>query len=459
MSESAIRSALVNLSPRQLRIVLPAVSKTERAANLLPGHTSVPDSVEPEDAPAVVQRIWARYEQVGFERLELRDLRMLAETLWVTPNPFLVDTKIFTALGSQLRARKTRRILYALLTSYIAGFDENSQHTTAIAKFLAEEAKDYGFSWLSAASELNLFDSHNAPRTIADQAMASSEDPTNFLFRKGLPVFQSGNGLPLSAFRAAAKKVKATSQNREQQTLKLLEWAQTPQGDERFPTVAEALADALLSPWPLSPPPGDLGAQIVKFLIRHYKDPRMYPANWDARIDHSRPHDKKLQAIFRRWQTGRSIERFLSVVGRYANREQWKYRKSFWMSYFSRGYITDAWVVLGQNPRAVLKTDDLAEVGLLGPGRLADHSVLVMKIGDLTIADWSHNAKCHMWRKNDRGAPRLFMKHYPVESLSSGTWSESHTASDHGNWQRKFSDHIYKQTNVRLTERDWMPDR
>lgn len=458
MSDSALLKAIGNLSPRQLRIVLPAVPKTTKAMNDLPGDGPGPDTVTPEDAPAVMRRIWARQNLVGIKQLELRELRMLAETLWVSPNPFLADMNTFSAVEVELRSRKTRRIVYALLTSYIAAFDEANPYIAAIGRFLAQEANQYGFSWLKAATELNLFEPRLAGRTIADRVLESSENPQAYLRERGFLTLQAGQGLPKAVFSAAVQKVDATHLDRETLTLKLLEWAETPDGDECFPDLAELLANALLSPWPQTPPPPPLGPQIIKFLLKHYKDPRMHPANWDARIDHSRPPDKKLQSIFRRWQTERSIQRFLSIVGRYANQDQWQYRKAFWMSYLRRGHISDAWVVLGQNPRSGIRPEDLAEVGLLGPGRSPDHSVLIMKIGDLTIADWSHNAKCHTWRSNDRNAPKLFLKNYSVSALSSGTWSEAHTASEHGNWQKKFAEHIRRHTGIRLAEKDWMPN-
>jgi hypothetical protein len=223
-----------------------------------------------------------------------------------------------------------------------------------------------------------------------------------------------------------------------------------------------ALADALLCPWVEGRNPSDeLREEIIRFLLAHFKDPRTAPGNWVLVSENAR-------SIMRRWLTHAALEQFVEVIDHFAVERMWKYRRAFWMAYFERDFISDAKVLFGPNAVDYARTHFEAgqSFGVLEKfGIDANHSVLLLRIGNLTIADWSHNGKCHIWRDGNRQAPVLWPnppKHlYGRDELRTGSNNNgvSHMASDTGSWQRRIADYIQRETSIRMTARDYLPRR
>ena len=83
---------------------------------------------------------------------------------------------------------------------------------------------------------------------------------------------------------------------------------------------------------------------------------------------------------------------------------------------------------------------------------------LVMKIGTLVVADWSHNGRCIIWQGDDETAPSLYRSEYDSGSLApmnapQGGLEKSHHGSINLNWQRAISEFIRQQTGLRVDER------
>ncbi|MFZ3325517.1 MAG: EH signature domain-containing protein, partial [Methylocella sp.] len=76
---------------------------------------------------------------------------------------------------------------------------------------------------------------------------------------------------------------------------------------------------------------------------------------------------------------------------------------------------------------------------LKGSGVLSNHSVLLMRSGKLTIADWSHNGRCHIWRDGKMEAPKLYQRRYGRDDLigNSDNGGQAHYGSEQGTWQRQ----------------------
>jgi hypothetical protein len=82
------------------------------------------------------------------------------------------------------------------------------------------------------------------------------------------------------------------------------------------------------------------------------------------------------------------------------------------------------------------------------------HAVLLMRLGDLTIADWSHNGQCVIWKKGNRTAPSLNLTSYTSDDVH---WSKGDTCRVHAgaasySWQSKVRNFIHLETNL------WLPD-
>ena len=74
------------------------------------------------------------------------------------------------------------------------------------------------------------------------------------------------------------------------------------------------------------------------------------------------------------------------------------------------------------------------------------HAALIVKIGDLTIVDWSHNAKYNVWEHGDKGHPPLFKARYARGELYSAPLRESHSAPANYTWQKKLARIIERKT-------------
>jgi hypothetical protein len=230
---------------------------------------------------------------------------------------------------------------------------------------------------------------------------------------------------------------------------------------------AGLIAYALLKPWVDRSAPIQHKDMIRIFLIKEFGDPRTNSNQWLSRAN---ALSKKYQItdatdVFRllnRWLTERSVELFFEIIADTTERkDHWKARRAFWNAYLTTGAISDAWCILGTQAERHVKRisgitpNDFGKVdgSNIDPG----HSALLMKIGDLVIADWSHVGAVRFWK--DPNTPALYAKKYYGKNLdrSSGynyakinhvpVKSMSHI----GKWYRKFSDFIKQETGIQYS--------
>jgi len=161
------------------------------------------------------------------------------------------------------------------------------------------------------------------------------------------------------------------------------------------------------------------------------------------------------------------LQQFFDVVDKVAQPDQWKFRRAFWNALYERGYISDAWVVFESNGAGVARrmfgkeiSFGVFESGGVQPG----HSALLLRIGSLVVAEWSHNGKCRIWDE-DSGipAPRLFQKNYNAAELRteyaqsgpSGQGIFSHHGSLTYSWQKNIAAFLKARRNIVLRPSDY----
>lgn len=83
-----------------------------------------------------------------------------------------------------------------------------------------------------------------------------------------------------------------------------------------------------------------------------------------------------------------------------------------------------------------------------------------MKVGKLTIADWSHNGKCHIWLDGNVSSPKLYLNRYSRGDVVRGSDNDGqvHHGSDYGTWQRQVATYIRTHTGISLSEKSYMPE-
>lgn len=266
----------------------------------------------------------------------------------------------------------------------------------------------------------------------------------------GAAIFKAGLGLPSESMRDA------------QTVHRLLDWAKrgsvsVVKSDLRVP-----FANALLGCWAGQKPPDSLKNVLVDYFIAQYGDPRFQNHlhyQWDG-------VSAQAQGVILNWLTGDTLRGFMKLLQRTAD-DIWRYRQKFWMAYYERGYIDEAWMALGGNAQWMaqsLKMDQKGMgFGLLDGGAASNQSVLLLKIGDLVFTEWSHNGSLRAYKDGSLQAPSLYQRTYNGTDLRAATSLDFHDAanmnpelrhmnSEGGTWQRKARDFIRRRTNVYIND-------
>lgn len=216
--------------------------------------------------------------------------------------------------------------------------------------------------------------------------------------------------------------------------------------------MAAEIADALLVPCSGQATHPATRHSIQDFLLRHLDDPRVFPQKWQRVSDEGR-------AVMLRWLVEATLEDFFRLIGRYAWMPHWQYRHAFWHAYFRAGVISDACVVLGDEARAAARDvfrQQAVQFGRFSGGAQRDHSVLLLRIGNLVVAEWSHNGACRVWDADDSIAPKLHELRYDGTQLKTGADHEQrHHASETYTWQRQLADYIRRETGIVVYQRDY----
>jgi hypothetical protein len=169
---------------------------------------------------------------------------------------------------------------------------------------------------------------------------------------------------------------------------------------------------------------------------------------------------------FLNWLTGDTLRGFMKLLQRTAD-DIWVHRQKFWMAYYEKGCIDEAWLALGYDAflqASKLKSDEKGMgFGRIESGASNNQSVLLLKIGDLIFTEWSHNGSLRASHQSDEMAPNLYQNIYQGAALRSIVSMDFHygmnvnpqlvhSNSSGGTWQRKARDFICRHTGVCLTD-------
>ena len=234
---------------------------------------------------------------------------------------------------------------------------------------------------------------------------------------------------------------------------RVFEWLERD-GELRFGNLRVGVATTFLRPFLSEAPKADLQQAIIAFLCRTIGDPRIRMPRW-----HDVPEG--VRNVLLRWLVGASLEDFFRVLDRTAD-AHWMYRKAFWSAYLGRRAIDDAWIVLGPDALRIVRQgfrEGAAAAKLrMGTGVLANHSVLLMRIGGLTIAEWSHNGTCRIWKRGNKTSPKFYDPEYVRRELVEDCdWFKRHGGAPQGTWQEAVAEFIAYQTGISVPRSAYMP--
>jgi hypothetical protein len=408
------------------------------------------------DLDAVVERFAAALGDgaSAWRQLGPRDWRSLPWALWHQDSRLAREPALLDALEARLRQTRRRSLVAGLIGAYLHAFSPGRPGLDRVAALLAEQVERWDWPWRERAWSLHLFTIDDAPARLAEHCLAAPAGARAALREAGLAGVGC-KGLPLQALLAALERLKLDFGTGRPTPLEpVIAWCSDDEGQILAPARGP-LAEALLLPWAQRPPPDALRAKIEPLLLRHYGDPRVRPKPWLQVSDAA-------QAVFRRWLVKVALDQFLEVIDRTVieYRHQWRYRRAFWSAWYRSGEIHEAHVMFApvgyrKAKRLFGKDAPCAELTTGTKPVAGDHAVLLLRIGRLVIADWSHNGRCAIWDERVAGAPRLNRLSYTSTDVDADAadWNVRHAGAETYSWQRKVRDHIALRTGVHLPDR------
>jgi hypothetical protein len=421
------------------------------------------------------------------DKLPRRTVREACAALLVPPEPIAQTPQALTALFGEIARRKQRSAMLALIATYIEHFSQTAEFdrfAKGLRRLVAKWPWRQEDSWERLEAEIQFFDHEKAPEQLAVRTLEGHDTPRDVLARLGIEgEARQFSGLAEASFKKACSQIagKPEPSILEFQR-RLIDWAWAPSGDldfsrafnQRrhengrakpsgdlaFPGAFKDLACGLLLPWQTKDPDKAHQGLIMNALQKlGGGDPRMGSARWRT----VRSDAPDAYAVIMRWLTRESVLGFLDIVDRslteFNERRMWAFRRAFWTSYLlgldGSPEISEAWVAFGSRAaplarRAAAVTDNgaLSSFGLHHDPTRAAQSALVMRIGDFTVAEWSHNGKCNVWARSEKGAPELYKKKYETGELSSALEENKfvHMNAEGFGWQMRVAGKLEGRT-------------
>lgn len=458
--KSALENSSDFLTP--LKVKAPDTGVFRRAVNEISDQgESLLRPVTVSDIQDLVRR---HFESGTLSSIKRRDLRFSPKGLFDLPSPFCKDRHLFDALLAEIENRAQRSAVIVAIFQYLEFFDDQHLEVRALGEWLDKMVTKWDWPWNTRATEYSLFQPSIAPERLALTILTNSQRADLVLEEIGLNSAAASGSFGEAAFKKACQTVEhATNPNIVTSQLKLIAWSKLG-NDFAFPREFASFASALLSPWTQTEPEDEHRALLLSELESYAGDPRTRPAKWSAVQD----KEPTAYSTLLRWLTKASVYQFFDIVDRTADENMWKYRRAFWTSYLEAGYIEQAWVVFGANGQKLAKqaarqSEDrgLMSFGKLngGGGRSPDHAALVMKIGDVTIAEWSHNGRYNIWNKRDKLAPKLFQISYDPDELRGAPIEKSHIGAERYYWQSNVAADIRNATGLITPTSSWKPSK
>jgi hypothetical protein len=413
------------------------------------------------DYDALVEKLRYAAKSRSISGLSLREMRLAASCLFDGEQRRLADDDVLLdQYLDALRSIGSRIAIKRLIHCYCVHFNPRHRGIQRIGAFLREAISSIEgrWEWRERQRSQMLFDPAQAPQRLTLLTI-DSKNPREELEKVGLTGQLLVSGLSscvfLNALKIIQKRLEADANPEEVD--RAVAWVQNERGGMYFSAHRGALANALLLPWTKKDPDHACRQKLQSYLLDNWSDPRIDGGSWIGT-------DEAARDVLIRWLAQATLEQFLKVVDRVAAKHQWDYRRAFWNAYIEKRVVGNAWVAFGSEGTHVAtglaeETGDalMRRFATLG-GAGANQAVLLLRIGDLVVADWSHNGRLRIWRRGNPKAPEFNMKSYVAMDLRADCdFDTVHLPPD--GWQGKAEAYIRRNTGIRLIEAEYMPRR
>ncbi|MDP1598723.1 EH signature domain-containing protein [Phenylobacterium sp.] len=400
----------------------------------------------------------------GLNRLSRRDLREGCRVFLHPPQPPGRIHDVGAPLIEEVVRLQRRAAYLALIDAYLDGFAIDDPDVSRLAAALAATGRNWPWRstdfWPQRVKIFRLFEPTEAPARLAAAVLNSEAPPRAILDSAGLhSEGRRKGGLAEAAFRTAcvqaASKVGRPAVSMQE---RIVAWAQDGGGALAFPRAWPDFTAALFMPWRRDDPSASHRSLLIEAAVGYGGDPRVNESRWrPVRQSVGDAYD-----VIVRWLTKASVEQFFDIVSETMTDrpDMWEQRRKFWTAYLKADMISAAWVAFGADgalraSQAARRSSDsgLSMFGRLssGGGRSSEHAALIMRIGDLTVVEWSHNGRWNIWRRSDSGAPGLFrhnsrgLPDYAPPDLMNAPMNGTHQ----GSWEWKLAETIRQETGLR----------
>ena len=418
-------------------------------------------SLEPYDLMQVYREVMTAWRERTLASLPRLTLRRAAQILFwrnvpevLGANPMFLKVYFKVLRERYFRVSMAKALLFVFFRDYPVDYDTFPLFSRLVREFVEGIASESAAlqKWRDNIRRYDLL-SPQAPKKVA-QAWFGRGSPLQLMADAGFVGELAQRGFIVSVAKEATALLSQQLKD-DRATVEHIKWINdlcTEGSQFRFANFAKWFAESMLLPFQNKQPRPDLKDAITNVLLRVLGDPRV-----------SRWHqvDEQARQILIRWLIGDTIEEFFRVIDRSAE-PAWAYRRAFWMAYHRRGFISDVWVIFGSEARsqAYRWGEQLrlprGSYGILLKGN-SRQSALLIRIGSLTILEWSHAGACRIWTTTD-GAPQLYGRRYEREDLMREGYQERilHQGSERYQWQQRLAHYIFRYTGVSINSRDYM---
>lgn len=443
----------------QSAVFLRSVQVTESEVEKVSQKIGLSETSRPlqTEIPRLRRKIAEAAEVYDFTNLTSRDWAYAPFAL-DGPEGILFTPDLLERFLNSSREHLRPRLLRSLARVYIETFS-NKQHTRQLSDFLLENRRNLGRRWNEWHEAYAVLSPNKLVQRLTDLCLksegASRQHLSSIFEHVMLPTwFAASNALMLPVIKEVFFRItKGMTSLSEQDASQIINFSEYDNNNLILGASNEfigIMAEALLVPLSHSMPNTPVCNIVQGHLLRHLKDPRIFPAKWSSvRSD--------VKEIIYRWLTKQSLDLFLNIVDEVVNtstdaKRMWQNRKLLWGSYLKAGYIDEAWVVLGREGCAYAKALEIKEQSLklsyaelIYSSDISKHIALMLRVDSLTIVDWSHNGRCHIWTSEAINHPKLYMREYSKSQLERGSrYSFTHSAG--GSWMHDVKAIIYNET-------------
>ncbi|WP_146193616.1 EH signature domain-containing protein [Sphingosinicella humi] len=389
---------------------------------------------------------------------------LLAPWVALQGSPALLARSTFSdQLAKLLEVEAQPRLLAALIYSYIRDYAPAASAAALAGEFIDRNLRRHNsrlaVRWRERTSGVRLFEAQGAHERLASAALEARGDVKGLMRDLGFTtelVTRSGFHEPTAEYLAGklVRELQSSAEFDGETVAQALSFFRL--GSElAFPGLRVQLADTLLAPF-AHKELRNLAARamLMQFFDELYGDPRSHKKLW---IGVSQDAKKTIT----RWLSRKALDLFFDILSATAD-PIWKWRRAFWLALERHGAIDEAWPVFGREALDYIRRHPDKKSKIVASGQLQGaerrQSVMLMKIGKFTVAEWSHSGSARIWAEDDSRAPRLERRFYSASDLREDClFDQRHDSTQSYRWQRELMDFLAPRIGIRVSVSEMRP--